>query len=70
VIGATSGFTEGAFLAARGIPTLPALGPGLSTLAHGPDEWVSIEALQRSVAIYLDLIGRLLAPDSPLGDGR
>jgi acetylornithine deacetylase/succinyl-diaminopimelate desuccinylase-like protein len=67
-LGATSGFTEGAFLAARGIPTLPALGPGLSRLAHGPDEWVSIEALQRSVAIYLDLIGRLLAPGSPLGD--
>jgi succinyl-diaminopimelate desuccinylase len=70
VIGATSGFTEGAFLAARGIPTLPALGPGLSPLAHGPDEWVSIQALERSVMIYLDLIERLLAPDSPLGDGR
>jgi acetylornithine deacetylase/succinyl-diaminopimelate desuccinylase-like protein len=69
-LGATSGFTEGAFLAARGIPTLPALGPGLSTLAHGPDEWVSIEALRRSVTIYLDLIGRLLVPGSPLGDGR
>jgi acetylornithine deacetylase/succinyl-diaminopimelate desuccinylase-like protein len=69
-VGATSGFTEGAFLAARGIPTLPALGPGRSPLAHGPDEWVSVEALRRSVAIYLDLIGRLLAPGSPLGDGR
>jgi acetylornithine deacetylase/succinyl-diaminopimelate desuccinylase-like protein len=69
-LGATSGFTEGAFLAARGIPTLPALGPGLSTLAHGPDEWVSVQSLERSVAIYLDLIERLLSPGSPLGHGR
>lgn len=61
-----SGFTEGAFLAARGIPTLPALGPGLSPLAHGPDEWVSVQALERSVVIYRDLIDRILCPDSPI----
>jgi acetylornithine deacetylase/succinyl-diaminopimelate desuccinylase-like protein len=69
-VGGTSGFTEGAFLAARGIPTLPALGPGRSPLAHGPDEWVGVEALERSVSIYLDLIAALLRPGSPLGDGR
>jgi succinyl-diaminopimelate desuccinylase len=62
----TSGFTEGAFLAAHGIPTLPALGPGRSPLAHGPDEWVGVEALERSVRIYRDLIDAILRPDSPL----
>jgi succinyl-diaminopimelate desuccinylase len=61
-----SGFTEGAFLAARGIPTLPALGPGLSPLAHGPDEWVSVDALQRSVRIYRELIDQILRPGSPI----
>jgi acetylornithine deacetylase/succinyl-diaminopimelate desuccinylase-like protein len=65
-----SGFTEGAFLAARGIPTLPALGPGLSPLAHGPDEWVSVEALERSVRIYRDLIDQILRPDSPIATTR
>ena len=48
--------TEGAFLAARGIPTLPALGPGLSTLAHGPDEWVSIASLRRFRQALADFV--------------
>lgn len=61
-----AGFSEAAFLAARGIPTLPALGPGRFALAHGPDEWVGVEALRRSVAIYTNLIDGILRPGSPV----
>jgi succinyl-diaminopimelate desuccinylase len=38
-----------------GIPTLPALGPGLIVQAHGADEYVGIAALCRSVDLYTDL---------------
>ncbi len=65
-VGGWPGFSEAAFLAARGIPTLPALGPGLIALAHGPDEWVGVEALRRAVAVYDDLLDRLLRPDTPI----
>ncbi len=37
-----------------GIPTLAAFGPGLLPLAHGPNEWVSILALQQAPRIFLD----------------
>jgi acetylornithine deacetylase/succinyl-diaminopimelate desuccinylase-like protein len=61
-----SGFSEGAFLAARGIPTLPALGPGRAPLAHGPDEWVSASSLRAAVEIYRRLIDEILRPGSPI----
>ena len=61
-----SGFSEGAFLAARGIPTLPALGPGRAPLAHGPDEWVSGSSLRAAVGIYRRLIDEILRPGSPI----
>jgi succinyl-diaminopimelate desuccinylase len=61
-----SGFSEGAFLAARGIPTLPALGPGRGPLAHGPDEWVSASSLRAAVEIYRRLIDEILRPGSPI----
>jgi acetylornithine deacetylase len=35
-----------------GIPTLAAFGPGLLPLAHGPNEWVSILALQQAPRIF------------------
>jgi acetylornithine deacetylase/succinyl-diaminopimelate desuccinylase-like protein len=38
-----------------GIPTLPAFGPGLLAQAHGADECVAIDALQRSVNLYEEL---------------
>jgi acetylornithine deacetylase/succinyl-diaminopimelate desuccinylase-like protein len=66
VIAGTSGFSEGAFFAAHGIPTLPALGPGRSPLAHGPDEWVSVSALQSAVSIYRELIAAILCEGSPI----
>ena len=37
-----------------GIPTLAAFGPGLLPLAHGPNEWVSLLALQQAPRIFAD----------------
>ena len=64
--GGMTGFSEGAFLSARGIPTLPALGPGRGALAHGPDEFVTVSSLRAAVAIYGRLIGEILSPGSPI----
>jgi acetylornithine deacetylase/succinyl-diaminopimelate desuccinylase-like protein len=43
------------FDAAQGLPTLPALGPGLLRRCHGADEWVSVEAVRRAVDLYTAL---------------
>jgi acetylornithine deacetylase/succinyl-diaminopimelate desuccinylase-like protein len=43
------------FATAAGIPTLPAVGPGLLRRCHGADEWVSIAAVRRSVDLYTEL---------------
>lgn len=36
-----------------GIPTLAAFGPGLLPLAHGPNEWVNILALQQAPRVFV-----------------
>jgi len=47
------GTTDAAFLQGlAGLPTLPALGPGLLARAHGADEWVSISAVNQAVSLY------------------
>jgi acetylornithine deacetylase/succinyl-diaminopimelate desuccinylase-like protein len=43
------------FNSLQGIPTLPALGPGLLRRAHAADEWVSVTAVRESVEIYAAL---------------
>jgi acetylornithine deacetylase/succinyl-diaminopimelate desuccinylase-like protein len=48
------GTTDAAWLAPVA-PTLPALGPGLLSRAHAADEWVSVEALRRTVDLYVAL---------------
>ena len=48
------------FSAIQGLPTLPALGPGLLRRAHAADEWVSITAVRRAVEIYTHLAYCLL----------
>ena len=48
------GTTDATWLAAAA-PTLPAWGPGLLSRAHAADEWVSIAALETSVALYREL---------------
>lgn len=64
------GTTDAAwFQGLTGIPTLPALGPGLIRRAHGADEWVSIAAALRAVDLYeklaRDFCGGLDASDAP-----
>ena len=43
------------FSAVQGLPTLPALGPGLLRRAHAADEWVSITAVRQAVELYTHL---------------
>lgn len=52
------------FDAGQGLPTLPALGPGLLRRAHGADEWVSVAAVRRSVDLYETLAVGFCAPIS------
>jgi acetylornithine deacetylase len=35
-----------------GIPTVAAFGPGLLPLAHGPNEWVSVESVLQAAQMY------------------
>ncbi|MCA9859985.1 MAG: M20/M25/M40 family metallo-hydrolase [Thermomicrobiales bacterium] len=52
-IAAFTGGTDAiAFQGRAGIPTLAALGPGLLPLAHGPNEWVSLQSLREAMRIY------------------
>jgi acetylornithine deacetylase/succinyl-diaminopimelate desuccinylase-like protein len=51
------------FDAGQGLPTLPALGPGLLRRAHGADEWVSVDAVRRSVDLYAALAADFCAAD-------
>ena len=41
-----------AFQGIGGVPTLAAFGPGLLPLAHGPNEWVSVAALEQAAEIF------------------
>jgi len=51
--GAYPAFTDAYhFHARRGIPTVPAYGPGLLTLAHGSNESVGIERIVEAAKIY------------------
>ncbi len=50
------GTTDTSWFAPTGIPSLPALGPGLISRAHAADEWVSVAAVRESVDIYAALV--------------
>jgi acetylornithine deacetylase/succinyl-diaminopimelate desuccinylase-like protein len=43
------------FYQLQGLPTLPALGPGLLRRAHAADEWVSVSAVHQTVDLYVAL---------------
>jgi acetylornithine deacetylase/succinyl-diaminopimelate desuccinylase-like protein len=49
-----------------GIPTLAAFGPGLLPLAHGPNEWVSLLALQQAPRIFVDAAIRYGVGEDPV----
>ena len=44
-----------------GIPVVPSFGPGIITLAHGPNEWVGVESIIQAAKIYALAAWRLLA---------
>jgi acetylornithine deacetylase/succinyl-diaminopimelate desuccinylase-like protein len=58
------------FDAGQGLPTLPALGPGLLRRCHGADEWVSVHAVRRSVDLYAALAADFCAADVSADAGR
>lgn len=52
-LAAFSGATDAwALQGIGGIPTIAAFGPGMLPLAHGPNEWVSVTALEQAVEMY------------------
>jgi acetylornithine deacetylase/succinyl-diaminopimelate desuccinylase-like protein len=53
---------EGYMLIEAGIPTLCGFGPSGGN-AHAPDEWVDLESLPRTVAIYAATIEAMLGED-------
>lgn len=48
--------TDATWFNALGIATLPAVGPGLLSHAHAPNEAVSLHALRQAVDVYSELI--------------
>lgn len=52
--------TDATWFDAVGIPTLPALGPGLLAHAHAPDERISVASLHQARRLYADLGRRAL----------
>jgi acetylornithine deacetylase len=40
------------FQGVGGTPTLPGFGPGLLTVAHGPNEFVHVDALPKAAEVY------------------
>jgi succinyl-diaminopimelate desuccinylase len=56
------GLLETRFYAARGVPGL-AYGPGLLTVAHGPNEYVSLREMEKCAAIYAVTAARLIAKE-------
>lgn len=58
------GTTDAAWLhGLAGLPTLPAVGPGLLSRCHGRDEWVSITAVEQAVTLYRELATGFCAQD-------
>jgi len=50
------GTTDATFFSElQGLPTLPALGPGLLRRAHAADEWVSVSAVRHAAELYAEL---------------
>jgi len=58
------GLLETRFYSARGIPAL-AYGPGLLSVAHGPNEFVSVRAMEACAAIYALAVTRILGCEKP-----
>lgn len=59
-------FSEAACIAALGIPTLPALGPGTWRAAHATDECVNEQGLEHGAAILRRVVDQCLLPATAL----
>jgi succinyl-diaminopimelate desuccinylase len=46
-----------------GIPTIPSLGPGLLTVAHGANEHIRVEELSEAIHLYERLIAAYFESD-------
>jgi acetylornithine deacetylase len=46
------GTCDAPWFAQAGIPTIPAFGPGILTCAHGPNEYVELDAVHQAARIY------------------
>lgn len=57
------GLLETRFYAARGIPAL-ACGPGLLSVAHGPNEFVSLREMEKCAGIYALTAARMLGKEN------
>lgn len=56
------GLLETRFYAARGVPAV-AYGPGLLSVAHGPNEFVSLREMEKCAAIYALVAARMLGKE-------
>jgi acetylornithine deacetylase/succinyl-diaminopimelate desuccinylase-like protein len=63
------GYTDGHQFARRSIPAVPAFGPGMLSLAHGPNEWVSVEGIVQAAQIYALAALRYLDAASTIAAG-
>ena len=57
------GLLETRFYAARGVPAL-AYGPGLLSVAHGPNEFVSLREVEKCAAVYALVAAQLLGKEN------
>ncbi len=59
--GACPGWTDSRWIQGEGgIPTIPAFGPGLLTVCHGPNERVPVEGIVKAAKIYALTAARFL----------
>jgi succinyl-diaminopimelate desuccinylase len=54
------GTDAGFFTRFARVPSIAALGPGLLSVAHGPNEYVPLEDLNKARSLYVSIANRYL----------